>query len=312
MSQLGAFQCSRTIGRMHPNSNGWAARLTGAWMGTVWPQRLLMLLSLIGFALLAWNLTYPIVEHGSTGASDARAYWAAGRRLLEGGTLYADTAGEPFAFLYPPIAAQLIAPLSLLPLPVFGWGIRVLELLCLRYIVGSWKLAGVSMVLCLPVVAEIEAGNINLVIAAALAAAIRGDNRWLVLAAVPKFTALAALPFALARNRRALMFGALGALMLCVVSVVSAPDLWRSYGTFLLHQPSVDLQWYNVGRLVPMPARLLGAAVCAIVAIRRPAFMPLAVALSAPVVWFNSLSVLVATVPAITVDPASTSKPGRG
>jgi hypothetical protein len=31
--------------------------------------------------------------------------------------------------------------------------------------------------------------------------------------------------------------------------------------------------------------------------------MPVAVALSAPVVWFNSLSVLVAIVPAMTVDP---------
>lgn len=276
-------------------------------MGTIWAQRLVMLLSLAGFALLAWDLMTPLVEHGSTGASDARAYWAAGRRLVEGGTLYADTAGEPFAFLYPPIAAQLVAPLSLLPLPVFGWGIRVLEILCLRYVVGSWRLAGVSMILCLPVVAEIEAGNINLLIAAALAAAIRGDSRWLVPAAVPKFAALAALPFALARNRRALMLGASGALTLCAVSVLSAPDLWRSYVTFLLHQPSVDWQWYNIGRLVPLPARLLGAIACALIAIRRPAFMPVAVALSSPVLWFNSLSVLVAIVPAMAINPM----PGR-
>jgi Glycosyltransferase family 87 len=272
-------------------------------MGTVWPQRLLVLLSLLGFALLAWNLMAPIVELGKTGASDARAYWAAGRRLLQGTTLYADTAGQPFAFLYPPIAAQLVAPFSLLPLPVFAWGIRVLELLCLRYVVGSWRLAGVSMILCLPVVAEIEAGNINLLIAAALAAAIRDDNRWLVLAAVPKFAALAALPFALARNRRALAFGAAGALLTCAVSLLYAPDLWRAYATFLLSQPSVDDQWYNVGRVVPFPARLLFAGACALIAIRRPAFMPVAVALSAPVVWFNSLSVLVAIVPAMTVDP---------
>jgi len=293
------------MGRMHLNSSGWAARRVDAWLDTAWPRRLLALLSLVGFAMLAWNLTSPIVEHGTTGASDARAYWAAGRRLLQGTALYADTAGQPFAFLYPPIAAQLVAPLSLLPLPVFAWGIRVLELLCLRYVVGSWKLAGASMIVCLPVVAEIEAGNINLVIAAALAAAIRGDNRWLVPAAVPKFTALAALPFALGRNRRALVLGALGAATLCALSVLSAPDLWRSYATFVISQPSVDNQWYNVGRVVSLPARLLGAAVCALIAIRRPVFMPVAVALSAPVLWFNSLSVLVAIVPAMTVDSAT-------
>ncbi len=292
------------MGRMHPDSNGWAARVAGVWMGSIWPQRLFVLFSLAGFALLAWNLRSPIVEHGSTGASDARAYWAAGRRLLEGETLYADTAGEPFAFLYPPIAAQLIAPLSLLPLPVFGWGIRALELFCLRYVVGSWKLAGASMILCLPVVAEIEAGNINLLIAAALATAIRGDNRWLVPAAMPKFAALAALPFGLARNRRALLLGALGTLLLCAVSALAAPDLWRNYVTFLLHQPNVDWQWYNVGRLVPLPVRLAVAGACALIAIRRPAFMPVAVALSAPVVWFNSLSVLVAIVPAMDAQRA--------
>jgi Glycosyltransferase family 87 len=292
---------------MHLSSSDSAARRAGVWISGVWPRRLLVLLSVTGFAILAWNLRYPIVEHGSTGASDARAYWAAGGRLLQGTTLYADTAGEPFAFLYPPITAQLIAPLSLLPLPVFCWGIRALELLCLRYVMGSWRLAGASLVLFLPVVAEIEAANINLLIAAALAAAIRGDNRWLMPAAVPKFAALAALPFGLARDRRALARGAAGALFLCGVSVLLAPDLWLSYVTFLLHQPSVDWQWYNVGRLVPWPWRLVGAGLCAFLAIRRPVFMPVAVALSAPVVWFNSLSVLVASVPAVTIKRTSTT-----
>jgi Glycosyltransferase family 87 len=290
------------MGPMHSKSSGRAARRVDRWLDTAWPHRLLALLSLAGFALLVWNLRSPIVEQDSTGASDARAYWAAGRRLLEGGILYADTAGEPFAFLYPPIAAQLIAPLSLMPLPVFAWGIRALELLCLRYVVGSWKLAGASMILCLPVVAEIEAGNINLLIAAALAAAIRGDNRWLALAAVPKFAALTAVPFAVVRDRRGLFIGAAVVGVALAASFVTVPELWRAYVPFVLQQPSVDWQWYNVGRLVPLPLRLIVAAVFSLIAIRRPIYMPVAVALAAPVVWFNSLSVLVAMVPAATVD----------
>jgi hypothetical protein len=97
---------------MDLNSSGLAARLAGAGPGSAWPRRLLILLSLTGFALLAWNLRSPIVERGSTGASDARAYWVAGGRLLQGTTLYGDTAGEPFAFLDPEDPAARAAPVS--------------------------------------------------------------------------------------------------------------------------------------------------------------------------------------------------------
>jgi hypothetical protein len=56
---------------------------------------------------------------------------------------------------------------------------------------------------------------------------------------------------------------------------------------------------------MPLPFRPAVAAVCGLIAIRRPAFMPMAVALSAPVVWFNSLSVLVAIMPAMNLDAVS-------
>jgi len=259
---------------------------------------LLAIVALVGFALLAWNLRSPIVEQGATGASDARAYWTAARAVAAGAPVYIATVGEPLAFLYPPIVAEALAPFGSLPLVVFAWGLRALEILALRSILGSWRWSGVALLMFPPLLAEIEAANVNLLVAAALVALIRGDGRWIGLASLPKFSGLAAVPYGLVRDRRGTVVGLIAVAALVAASVLANPGLWSTYLEFLAHMPPADDQFYNVGRVVPSWLRLAIAGILTVLAIRRPVVLPLAVTLASPVLWFNSLSVLIATVPA--------------
>jgi hypothetical protein len=66
-------------------------------------------------------LEHGILSRGGAGAIDALAYWTAGRSILDGHPVYGIPVGGFTAYLYPPVLAQLVAPLSAFPLDVFVW-----------------------------------------------------------------------------------------------------------------------------------------------------------------------------------------------
>src|SRR5487761_2193795 len=119
----------------------------------------------LGFLLGFWTLVgHGITSLGGAGAIDTLAYWTAGRSLLAGRQVYGILEGELAAYVYPPIFAQLVAPFSALPLDVFVWAWRGLELGCLRVAGCSWRNAGLAILFWPPVIAELDAGNVHLVI----------------------------------------------------------------------------------------------------------------------------------------------------
>ena len=259
-----------------------------------------------GYVLLAVAFVDRKIDpNGGTGsaAADAFAYWLAGRHLATGEPLYGLTAGQHGAFLYPPIMAQLIAPFAALPLPVFVWLWRAVEFVALMTIVGSIRNAGIALLVFPALIAELEAANVNLLVAGALAAMIRGNGRGLGPAILPKLSALAAVPAGLARDKTGTLVGLVLGLALIMGSIVIAADLWRAYLEFLPKVGNPGDQGYNVGRFVSTEVRLAAGAVFAVVAIRSPIYAPIAVTLASPVLWFNSLSTLVACIaafPAVT------------
>ena len=264
-------------------------------------------LALAGFLFCAWGLgSREFSETGGTGSAgaDAFAYWRAGRHLLAGTPVYDLTVGQHGAYLYPPPLAQLVAPLSLLPLWVFGWGWRLVEVLALRVAVGSWRTAGISMLIFPPVFAEIEAANVNLVIAAAVAEAIRGRAWAIGPTALTKLTALTAIPAVFRFDRRGLAAGLAVAVVIVGVSVLLSPGLWQDYLAVLGRLEDPTNQFYNVGRLVPTELRLGAAALLAIAAWRYPILAPIAVTFASPVLWFNTLSTLVACWAALEIGRA--------
>lgn len=257
-------------------------------------------ISLIGFGVLFKALLdHGIFGFGGEGGGDIFAYWIAGQNVVSGAPVYGAGVGGYAAFLYPPIMAQAMAPLSLLPFPVAVWLWRAVELVCLRIAVGSWRASGIALLVWPPLLAEIDAGNVHLPIAAAVAMTIRGDARWPILAGLTKFASLAAVPLAWRVDRHGLFIGAGAAVLVVGASVALSPGLWWSFLDFLPKVPRLDGSDYNVGAGVPLLLRLAIAGLCAVLAMRWHALAALAATLALPILWFHGLSVLVAVVAAV-------------
>lgn len=260
----------------------------------VWPIALLGL-SVVGYMLAVRILLEDgIYTAGGGGAIDAWAYWSAAGNVRSGLPLY----DVPYSLLgnyaYPPPFAQVLAPFSVLPFPVFAWLWRGAELVCLRIAVGSWRNAGLTMLLWPPVIVELDAGNVHLVMAAVLALAIARDPRWLGLGSLVKFVPVMSMPEAFVRDRRPFLYGMLSMALVVLVSVVISPADWRQYPQFLATAAAAPH-----GQLldsVPLALRLTVASVVALVAIRMPRLAVVAATLAYPVMWVTSLSTLVALV----------------
>jgi len=167
-------------------------------------------------------------------AYDTRAYWLAAKHVLDGSPLYAPaTVSTLGAYKYPPLFAQLFAPAALMPELLVAWLWRLSGILCLRYMVGSWR-AAVVCCLFIPVLTELSLGNVTLQIGALLLFALR-DRRgaWFVPWVVAlKFGPALVVPFLWFRrpeSRRGLVLGSLLFGGACLLSYAIAPGAWSDY-----------------------------------------------------------------------------------
>jgi Glycosyltransferase family 87 len=167
-------------------------------------------------------------------AYDTRAYWLAARHVLDGTALYTPASVSDLgAFKYPPLFAQLFVPVALLPELLVAWLWRVSGILCLRYMVGSWKAAVVAC-LFVPVLTELSLGNVTLQIGAVLVFALR-DRRGAYLVpwvAALKFGPVLIVPylwFRLPASRRPLVIGTAVFAAACLLSYAIAPGAWSAY-----------------------------------------------------------------------------------
>lgn len=251
-------------------------------------------IALVGYGFLAKvMLETGIANAGGRGGLDATDYWTAARRLIDGSPLYAVEYGQFLAYSYPPLFAQVLTPFALLPSAVFVWAWRAFELLCLRYVLGSWTASGIAILVFPPVIAELETGNVHLVMGAAVALTMRGRSLSVIPAALAKFATVPLIPLAWSVDRKGLLRGLLLALVVVAVSLATVPTYWREYLTFLTTAPYPTAP-YNVLAAVPIPARLAMAVIAGFLAIRWVRLAPVAVVLAYPVVWFHGLSTLLA------------------
>ena len=171
-------------------------------------------------------------------AYDTRAYELAAQHLVHGQPLYAPaeiwTAG---AYKYPPVFAQLVLPIAFVPEILVDWAWRILGILCLRYMCGSWKLA-VLAILQWPVMLELGFGNVTLALGATALWSLR-DKRAIYLLpwfAGMKFGPALLLPYLWAtrpETRRPIVIGCAVFAAACLASFAIAPGLWSDYlGTF--------------------------------------------------------------------------------
>jgi Glycosyltransferase family 87 len=167
-------------------------------------------------------------------AYDTRAYWLAAKHVLDGTPLYSPaTVSDLGAYKYPPVFAQLFVPATLLPELAVAWLWRISTILCLRYLVGSWKAAIVACAF-IPVIIELSLGNVTLQIAAVMVFALRDRRGAYLLPAMAalKFGPVLLVPYLWFRRpetRRPLVIGTLAFAAACLVSYAIAPAAWPDY-----------------------------------------------------------------------------------
>jgi hypothetical protein len=241
----------------------------------------------VGLRLLA---VQPWVE-----SVDAYAYWA-----TRAGDPYASAeAGRIGAYLYSPAFAQLLAPLVILPWPAFCalWT----ALLCVVY----WRLVGrlaLPLLLFIPIPFEIVSGNVHLLIAAAIVVGFRYPAAWALPLLTKVTPGIGLLWFAVRREWRSLAIALGATALVAAVSFVLAPDAWRQWLALLVRDIGAPLDtpgWYlPVTLLVRLP---IAAVVVVWGALTdRRWTVPVAVVLSLPILWLNSLAIL-AALPALGV-----------
>ena len=197
-------------------------------------KHLLLDLGLVlGLAAVILEIQAVVLPNGGL-AYDTRAYWLAAQHLVNGGPLYSPaTVSDLGAYKYPPIFAQIFIPAGYLPELVVAWVWRISGILCLRYLVGSWK---ASLVACafIPVLIELSLGNVTLQLAAVVLFTLR-DRRGAYLLpwmAALKFGPVLLVPylwFRMPQARRPLIIGTLIFSLACLLSYLLAPAAWSGY-----------------------------------------------------------------------------------
>jgi hypothetical protein len=268
--------------------------------------RVLLDAGLVLGGALAFAAVALAVGHDGGLAYDTRAYWLAGRHVLDGTPLYVRADYSTLTiYTYPPIFAQMFAPASLLPDLAVAWLWRVSGVLCLRYLVGSWRAAVVAC-LFVPVLTELSIGNVTLQIAAIMIFALR-DRRGAYLLpwiAALKFGPALLVPYLWFRRpdcRRPLVVGSLVFGVACLASYVLAPTSWSGYFGMLGWQNGAQLEGSQVIHLITGSGGLdfvlrfgLAAAVVLYATCTRRAWLAYAAAsITCPVLAFSRFASLV-------------------
>jgi hypothetical protein len=252
-------------------------------------------LVIVGLARAAWYFFVQGIQPWTFPGLDARAYWGVdlAHPYVNSGV------GDVSTYLYSPVFAQVLAPLSNLPFPVFDALWTALLIVTFVWLVRPWPLAAVMLIL--PVIYELCVGNVHFLIAAAIVLGFRAPGAW-AFPVLTKITPAAGLTwFAVRREWRSLAVA--GGVTAAVVGVSFAlgPSAWWDWIAFLLASPGrSELLIPRIVIAVLLVA--LGAAT------GRRWLVPVAVWMSLPVVWINSWVILLAAIrlrDSVSREPAS-------
>jgi hypothetical protein len=239
---------------------------------------------LVGFRLFG---VYPWNES----VFDLRTYWA-----TNAGIDYANQhAGPAGTFLYSPAFAQAISPLTALPLPIFAAIWTALGAALLVWLTGRRALL---IALLPPVLLTLVQGQLDLVFAVVAVLGLRWPALWVV-PLLTKITPGIGIVWFLVRREWGKLIVALGVTLgVMAVSFVLDPNGWASWAALLLRAefPSdPQLVYLDVPLTIRLPIAL--ALITWGARTNRQWTIPVAMTLAMPIVWANSVTILVALVP---------------
>ena len=277
------------------------------------PRSLLLGLSIVGWGLFLSTLSIMLIAAISRPdrpldplGMDSYAYWLAGRRLLDGESLYIGSAIDQLgAYFYPPLFAQAWMPLAGIDLRVVDWAWKAVMLLSIRYMAQSWLMTGIWM-LYPGTLTELSAGNVTFPLAALTVAGLRGRAEGVALATLVKFSAAAVAPYIWVHRpeaRRRLLLGALLAGALVTLSLLMSPGLWQDYLDSLGSQGRLTLEGTDIIHILPTAGadfalRLVVALILVVVSVRlrSPHLAYIASLVATPTIWPSKLGLLLALV----------------
>jgi Glycosyltransferase family 87 len=214
---------------------------------------------------------------------DARAYWGVDLAHPYVGS----GVGDVSTYLYSPAFAQLLAPLSNLPFPVFDFLWTAVLLVTVAWLVRPYPLAAVILVL--PVGYELFVGNVHFLIAAAIVLAFQAPGAWAFPILTKITPGIGVGWFVIRREWRALAVALGVTAAIVVVSFAITPSAWWDWVAFLVASPS------RSELLLPRVIVAAGLVVLGALSGRRW-LIPVAVWMSLPIVWVNSWVILLATI----------------
>jgi hypothetical protein len=265
--------------------------------------------ALIVLAAIGASLLLIVAVNRWAAPADEYSYWVGGHRALTGQPLYdpADTFVTPFAYRYPPIVAQALAPVVAVLAPAaFTAAWTALMLGCLWWLAGRNVLVALAMCAFPPVAVEFWFRNVHLILAVLLVLGLRRWGGWYTVAAGIKVApGLGVLYLAARRRWREAAVAAGFGVGLLIVSVALSPDAWRQFVEITLARGPTDQSAF-----VPIPyfLRAMAGLMLAVAASRLEprigeSLLVVAVVVALPTLWFTALSTLVAIVPLVR-DPA--------
>jgi hypothetical protein len=194
----------------------------------------------VGYGITAFVIWWSLSARGL--APDLAIWDRVGDQVRAGVSPYSTAYPWSGLFFYAPPWALGFGLTSWLPGVAQAGLLFALELVCLRYVAGSWLRVG-YLGLCPITGGELANGSFNLVVAAGIAAAMRGDGRLAALTALAKVSPILAV-----RDwRRAVV-------VLAVVAAVTVPVIgwWGDWVSMLVYSN----EHYSIGYPVPWIPRL--------------------------------------------------------
>jgi hypothetical protein len=220
---------------------------------------------------------------------DAHSYWNANPlQPYNGLPVFAQD-----AYFYSPAFTQALGPLHALPWPIFAGLWSAMLCAVLYWLAGRWF----GFVILVPFVAiEIAMGNIHILLAAAIAAGFRYPVLWSFLILTKVTPGVGLLWFFVRREWRSLGYALAATMIIAAASFVVAPQLWSDWITTLKATYAQAVQQPLLLGLIPIPGRLVIAAGIVMYGAKtdRRWVVPIAAVIAIPVMYVNSLTILVA------------------
>jgi hypothetical protein len=219
---------------------------------------------------------------------DAYAYW-----VVPAADPYHDAiVGAPGAYLYSPAFLQLMTPLRVLPWPAFVAVWAAILLGATAYLGGPRVLA-LAVVFSAP---EIGGGNITLLLSVAIVLGFRWPWMWSFVLLSKLTPGIGLLWFAVRRQWGELFVAIVGTALVAGLSYAISPGPWLDWIGVLERNAGATGTWAAIQ--IPLAVRLPIAVAVIVWAARgdRRWALPIGCMLAMPVMWYGSLTFLLASV----------------